>query len=139
MGHYLLRHVLISCLLVALTYTGALWLVHRLGNRIVSSLQNRPGFEHLSDLGDIPLLLLFVAVFMFLTSPLFNAVSRYQENEADRFALEITHNNRASALAFVKLQQENLGVPRPGLLVKLWRGTHPSLGEQIDFANSYHP
>ena len=57
----------------------------------------------------------------------------------NRFGLEITHNNRASALAFVKLQQENLGVPRPAFLVKLWRGTHPALGERIDFANTYHP
>ena len=34
---------------------------------------------------------------------------------------------------------ENLGVPRPAGLVKIWRETHPTLGERIDFANSYHP
>jgi STE24 endopeptidase len=72
-------------------------------------------------------------------APLSNLVTRYTEHEADRFALEITRNNHASALAFVKLQQENLSVPRPAFLDKLWRGTHPPLGDRIDFANTYHP
>jgi Zn-dependent protease with chaperone function len=76
---------------------------------------------------------------MFLTAPLFNVASRYTEHEADRFGLEMTRNNRAAALAFVKGQQENLAVPRPAFLVMLWRGDHPALGERIDFANSYRP
>ena len=139
MGHYVLRHVLIGCLLMALTYAVAFFLVDRLGNRIISKLRNRLGFESLSDLGGITLLILFITVFQFLSAPLLNVVSRYHEHEADRFALEMTRNSRASALAFVKLQQENLGVPRPAFLVMLWRGTHPALGERIDFANSYHP
>jgi len=37
------------------------------------------------------------------------------------------------------LQQENLGNPRPGLLYKLWRASHPTLGERIDFCNVYRP
>ena len=41
--------------------------------------------------------------------------------------------------AFGRLQDENLGNPRPGLLFVLWRGSHPSLGERIDFANRYRP
>jgi Zn-dependent protease with chaperone function len=68
-----------------------------------------------------------------------SAVSRYQEHEAERFALELTRNNHASALSFVKMQRENLGVPRSAFLVRVWRGTHPALGERIDFANAYHP
>lgn len=139
MGHYVLRHVLILCLLTILTYAVTFFLVDRIGNRIISKLRNRLGFESLSDLGAIPLLLLFAAVFMFLTAPLFNVASRYIEHEADRFALEMTRNNRASALSFVKGQQENLGVPRPAFLEQVWRGTHPSRAERIDFANSYHP
>jgi STE24 endopeptidase len=139
MGHYVLRHVLILCLLTALTYTVTFFLVDRLGNRIISKLRKRFGFESLSDLGAIPLLLLFIAVFGFLTAPLFNMASRHIEHEADRFGLEMTRNNHASALSFVKLQQENLSVPRPAFLVMLWRGSHPSLGDRIDFANAYHP
>ena len=42
-------------------------------------------------------------------------------------------------MAFVKLQQENLAVPRPHILVKLWQASHPTLGERIDFCNEYRP
>jgi Zn-dependent protease with chaperone function len=139
MGHYVLRHVLIMCLLTALTYALTIFVVDRLGQRIIARFRPRLGFESLSDLGAIPLFLLFVAVCGFLTQPLVNAASRYVEHEADRFALEMTHNNRAAALSFVKFVQEDLGVPRPAFLDQLWRGTHPSLGDRIDFANSYHP
>jgi STE24 endopeptidase len=65
--------------------------------------------------------------------------SRYLEHEADRFGLELTRDNHAGASAFAKLQQENLGIPRPGLLFKLWRASHPLLGERIDFCNRYRP
>jgi len=139
MGHYVLRHVLILCSLSALSLAGGLWLADRVGKRIIARLGNRLGFQDLADLGAIPLLLLFLTGLSFLLAPLSNLVTRYTEHEADRFALEITRNNRASALAFVKLQQENLSVPRPAFLDKLWRGTHPSLGDRIDFANTYHP
>jgi len=30
-------------------------------------------------------------------------------------------------------------VPRPGWLYKLWRASHPPIGERIDFCNAYHP
>ena len=41
---------------------------------------------------------------------LFLAFSCHQEHEADRFGLEITRDNHGMASAFVKLQEENLGV-----------------------------
>lgn len=67
------------------------------------------------------------------------AFTRYNEHEADRFGLEITRDNHDCATAFVKLQQENLSNPRPGWLYKLWRSSHPPLGERIDFCNEYRP
>jgi len=67
------------------------------------------------------------------------AYSRYQEHEADRFALDLTHTNHSGGTAFVKLQQENLGNPRPGLIYRIFRASHPSIGERIDFCNSYRP
>ena len=66
MGHYVLRHVLILCLLSALALAGGLWLADRVGKRIIARLSNRLGFQSLSDLGAIPLLLLFLTVLSFL-------------------------------------------------------------------------
>jgi STE24 endopeptidase len=75
----------------------------------------------------------------FVLTPAALALSRYQEHEADRFALELTRANRTAALTFIRLQEENLTVPRPGLLYLVWRGSHPPLGSRIDFANEYRP
>jgi Zn-dependent protease with chaperone function len=87
----------------------------------------------------LPLIILLFSAYLLIISPVALAFSRHHEHEADRFGLEITRNNRAAATAFVKLQQENLAVPRPHFLVKLWRASHPPLGERIDFSNEYRP
>ena len=39
----------------------------------------------------------------------------------------------------MKLQQENLGVPRTGVLDHLWRDSHPDPADRIEFANRYRP
>ena len=71
--------------------------------------------------------------------PVALAYSRHNEHEADRFALELTRTNRSAARAFVDLQTANLGVPRHSLVDTLWRATHPSIAERIEFANTYRP
>ena len=71
--------------------------------------------------------------------PLGFGYSRHIEHEADRFALELTRDNRAAARAFVALQQSNLSHPRPARLGTWLRSTHPSLGDRIDFCNTYRP
>ena len=72
-------------------------------------------------------------------APVVMAYSRFQEHEADAFALELTRTNHSAASAFAKLQQENLGVPWRSPFETLWRATHPSIGERIEFCNQYHP
>ena len=80
---------------------------------------------------------MLIQVSSLLLSPVAMAYSRYQEHEADRFALDLTRTNHSGAMAFVKLQEENLGNPRPGLIYKIFRASHPSIGERIDFCNTY--
>jgi STE24 endopeptidase len=65
--------------------------------------------------------------------------SRHLEHEADRFGLELTHNNHAAATAFAKIQQNNLSIFWPGTIPRIWLFTHPSVGERIEFCNSYRP
>jgi Zn-dependent protease with chaperone function len=93
----------------------------------------------LDDVASLPLLLLLLQLGSFAIMPAALGFSRFMEHEADRFALELTRDNRAAATAFVKLQQNNLSHPRPGALFMWWRGSHPSLGDRIDFANAYRP
>jgi Zn-dependent protease with chaperone function len=139
MGHYVLRHVVWSLALSSVFVVFALYLIYRTAGWCVDRWGHRFGFRELHDLASLPLVLLLLAVYGFLLTPVALAFSRHLEHEADRFGLELMRDNHAAATAFVKLQTENLGNPRPGPLYKLWRSSHPPLGERIDFCNDYRP
>jgi STE24 endopeptidase len=139
MGHYVLGHtwylVAFSMLLNMACFYGA----YRTAGAVLSRWGDRFGFTTLADIASLPLLLILLSVFSLLAEPLTNAFTRHIEHEADRFGLEITQTSHSAGTAFVKLQQDALSNPRPGLLFKLWREDHPPLGERIDFVNDYHP
>ncbi len=139
MGHYVLHHVVKGIAFTFFLILVALYLAYRSANWLIEKNKARFRFDGLSDIASLPLLLLLISVFSSLISPAALAYSRHQEHEADRFALEITRDNHDAAMAFVKLQQENLGVPSPGWFYKLWRASHPPIGERIDFCNEYRP
>lgn len=139
MGHYVLHHIwwdmlynaALSFLMFYLLYRSAHFLLHR--------YQKYFRFKQLYSIASLPLFLFLISLFMLLSTPLSNYVSRYMEREADRFGLEITQHNKAAAESFIALQMQNLGNPRPGPIFKFWRATHPPLGERIDYCNSYCP
>ncbi len=139
MGHYVLGHVVRSILLSVILTLAGLFLVDWLGRRIVGRFSSRLGFDRLSDVASLPLLLMLLELVTLVLSPAGLWYSRVQEHEADRFSLELTHANHSGAQAFVKIQKENLGNPRPGPLYTILRASHPSLGDRIDFCNTYHP
>ncbi len=139
MGHFVLGHVAALIGVITLLVTLSLYVVHRLAGRLISRSSGRFGFDHLADFASLPLLLLLSTGVSLITTPLVLAYTRHQEHEADRFGLELTRDNHAAATTFVRLQQENLAVPRPGAWYMLWRSSHPSLGERVDFANRYRP
>jgi STE24 endopeptidase len=139
LGHYVLGHVWSSVLLsTMLTLLGLLG-AHLLARFLLHHWGGRMGFSALADVASLPLLMLLLSVFSLAITPAALAFSRYHEREADRFGLELTHDNHHAATAFVALQQENLGVPRPGPLYKLFRASHPPIGERVDFINAYRP
>jgi len=80
-----------------------------------------------------------VSVVFVVGLPIANLYFRSVEHEADRFALEITQKNDAGARSFVKLQAENLAIPRPNPILHAIRESHPTVAERIEFANTYRP
>jgi STE24 endopeptidase len=139
MGHYVLNHVWKGIFFGSLFLLAALYLVHRTAGWILRRFGARTGVTELGDVASLPMLILVVGIFAFITQPAQMAFSRHIEHEADRFGLEITHLNHACGTAFTKFVQHDLSYPTPGLLYKLWRSSHPPLGERIEFCNSYHP
>jgi STE24 endopeptidase len=139
MGHYALGHVVKGILcLAALTFV-ALYGLHRLAAIVIRRCKNRFGFDEPADMASLPLAILLLNLFALILMPIGFAYSRHLEHEADRFGLELTHFNHSAATGFARLQEENLSVPRPGWFYTLWRGTHPSIGDRIDFFNTYKP
>ncbi len=139
MGHYVLGHVIRTICLTPLVVIPALFFVDWWGRRLIARHGRGFGFDRLSDVASLPLLMMMIEIASLVLSPAALAYSRAQEHEADRFALELTHDNHAAATGFLKMQTENLGIPRPGIVFTLFRASHPSLGDRIDFCNDYHP
>jgi Zn-dependent protease with chaperone function len=139
MGHYVMGHVWKTIGFFSLLILLALYAIHRTAGWLIARYRGRFGFNDLSDVASFPLIVLLLSAYLFLILPIGLAYSRGNEHESDRFGLEILQNNRAAATAFVKLQEENLGIPRPHWLIKLWQASHPPLGERIDFCNEYRP
>ena len=139
MGHYVLKHIVVLTLVLSAAAMLGLYLVYRLSGALIARYRHRFGFDELGDFASLPLLSLVIGAFFFLILPAFLGLSRHLEHQADIFGLELTHDNRACAEAFVTLQHENLGNPYPGPIYKLWRASHPTLGERIEFCNDYRP
>jgi STE24 endopeptidase len=139
MGHYVLGHTWQLVLLGTAIALFGVWVIHRTAGELIARYHARFGFAELADVASLPLMILLFSILSLVLTPAILAFDRNVEHEADRFGLEITRDNHDCATAFVKLQQENLSMPRPGLLYKLWRSSHPPLGERIDFCNEYRP
>jgi STE24 endopeptidase len=139
MGHYVLGHVVRSILLGSLVILAGLFFVDRAGRWLIARFPHRLGFDRLSDIASVPLVLMLMHLSSLFLGPVALAYSRYQEHEADRFALDLTHLNHSAAMADLKMQQENLGNPHPGWFYTLFRASHPSIGDRIEFSNAYHP
>lgn len=139
MGHYVLGHLWKGIVLACLGIFLALGAVYWVAGAFLRRFGKRIGFDRLSDIASLPLVILLVQLASLAMAPPALAISRYMEHEADRFGLELTQDNHAAAMGFVELQQENLGVPRHGWLRTVWRDSHPSIAERIEFANRYRP
>jgi STE24 endopeptidase len=139
MGHYVLGHVWRGLFLGSLVLLVGLWLVHRCAGWILRRFAARTRVTELGDIASLPLLMLTFGLFIFTFKPALLAYSRHLEHEADRFGLEVTHDNHDCATAFAKFIQHDLAYPTPGPLYVLWRSSHPPLAERISFCNNYHP
>jgi Zn-dependent protease with chaperone function len=136
-GHYVLGHVRRSILISsALTLLG-LYAVHGSADLLLTRFGGAFGFTRLADVASMPLLALLLSLFSLALTPALLALSRHHERQADLFGLQLTHDRRAAASAFVALQEQNLAVPRPGRFYKIFRASHPPIGERVDFINAW--
>ena len=139
MGHYVLNHVWLWMGYYAILSFAICYLIYKISGFLLSRYHHIFRFQHLHDVASVPLFLVMINFFLFLQTPCLNALSRYMEIEADRFGIEITQNNTVAAEGFASAVSGHLANPRPGVIYKIWRSHHPSLGDRVDFCNSYCP
>jgi STE24 endopeptidase len=139
MGHYALHHVVKGILCLWVLTLIAFYGIHLTARILIRRFAGRFGFDSLSDMASLPLIVLLMNLFSLALTPVGFAYSRHLEHEADRFGLEITRFNHSAATGFVKLEHTSLGYPRPGLFFTIWRASHPSTADRIEFFNNYKP
>jgi len=144
MGHYVLNHIWKGLAAAAVVILVFLFLTHRILSSLLGRAGGRWGIRGPDDLASLSLLLLILSIFLFLLTPINNAVSRHFEHQADQFGLEAIHGvvpnpSDAAASAFETVGEVDLEAPNPTSFEKLWFYDHPPLDERIRFARTYDP
>jgi STE24 endopeptidase len=144
MGHYVLHHVRNGFIFIA----GLLLVVFFLGFHAIHWALGRWGsawkIRGPEDWASLPVFLLVLSVILFLSSPVFNGFSRYQEHQADIYGLEVTHglfpnSSEVAAHAFQVLGEVDLSDPNPSEFITVWLYSHPPLADRLVFAHTYDP
>jgi Zn-dependent protease with chaperone function len=144
MGHYVLGHIRNSLFWLSLLLLVLLFLGSHLMRWMLARWGNKWRIHAAADWASLPVLLLIVAVFSFLTEPVINGYSRRQEHQADVYGLEITHgivpdSSAAAAHSFQVMGEIGLDEPNPNRLIEFWLFSHPSTSERLIFAETYNP
>lgn len=139
MGHYVLGHIWKSMLVTFFFLAITLYVIHLFSNPVLRSQYALLKIKDISNFASLPLIILIINLSMFVIQPIGNAYSRYNEHQADTFALELTRDNKAAVSSFEKLASDSLTIKNPGTLYKLWNYDHPTMAERIAFFESYKP
>ena len=136
MGHYVLNHIWKTIAFLALIILAGFFIVDRVARRVI---EGRPSFgiRAFSEPASLPLILLVFNIFILLTSPILNSVSRIHEQQADLFGLEMTGDPVAAASSFIRFGQEDLGEYNVHPVIETLLYSHPSLGNRIRYAQEY--
>lgn len=134
MGHYVLKHLYIGFAESVLGLLIALPLVQMFVQALVRRFGAQWNVSGLTDIGSVPVFLLALALFGFVSAPVTSFLSRQIEHAADAYGIAVTQDRLAAAQAFVSLSEQNLSDPDPPPFITFWLFSHPPLRERIEFA-----
>jgi len=95
------------------------------------------GFNGISDIAALPLLMLIFSVISLLVTPLTNAYSRRLEAAADDYALRLTDNPESFINTMTKLADQNLSEAQPSRWIELLIYDHPCYHKRVEHARYY--
>ena len=144
MGHYVLHHIWIGIAFACVVILLFLFLGYHAMHWALARWRARWSIRGIDDWASLPVLLLVLSAFAFLSEPLTNSFSRVLEHNADIYGLEVIHgivpdSPQVAAQAFQILGEVSLDDPNPSEFVKVWLYDHPSIPDRVRFASEYDP
>jgi STE24 endopeptidase len=133
-GHYKYQHMWKNILLGAIYQLITFFLSHQIMLRINPDYLK--SFDNMLIAYPV-FLLCFGVIHMLVIGPLSNAVSRYFENQADHYALDMTHNPEAFKHAMSGLANRNLSNAYPTPFIKFMYYSHPPVGERLKMGDTW--
>ncbi|MGE7023052.1 M48 family metallopeptidase [Solibacillus cecembensis] len=132
MGHYVKKDIYLNITVYLLMTLIGLWGIAKIMPWMIRRYGSILKIKQMSSIHSLPLFLLISSFLVFFSSPLSNAVSRYQEARADEYAMELMENPEAAISTFQQLTKVGLGEVNPSVLVKWFRYSHPPMLERIN-------
>ena len=133
LGHHVNRDIPLFLAVGTVSTTVSLYLASVAMNWAIGYF----GFTSVADVAAFPALGIILGAYGLVTMPLDNALSRWRERKADRYALQATGKKEAFASAFTRLANQNLGEIDPEKWVVFLFHSHPPLGERIEMAQNW--
>jgi STE24 endopeptidase len=103
----------------------------------LETLWEPAGLRSPADVAGLPLLLLAGGAVSVAATPVLNALSRWNERRADRYALALTRQPGAFISAMKRLASQNLADQRPSRAVLWLFHTHPPIEQRIEAARRF--
>jgi STE24 endopeptidase len=139
MGHNFFHHIWQGIFLSSVMAAIGFLIIHLTGPGIITRFRSRLKIDNMADVASLPLILLIFTVYGLVSMPVFPAFSRHMERQADKFAIDITHENGAFITAMQKLSYMNLSDPNPSPIIEFLLYDHPPVSKRIRFAQEYKP
>ncbi len=144
MGHYVLQHIPKMMTILAVVLLIFFYLGYRCIDWLLVYRGPDWGIRHLDDWASLPALMLLLSIFSFAANPVFSAVSRHYEHQADQYGLEVTHaltpnSGQIAAQAFQILGEVDLADPDPIPAAVFLFYDHPTNADRMRFCLTYDP
>lgn len=137
MAHYVEKHIYFGIAGYLILSLIGLYVTAKIMELIISRWGKALKIPAVNDIRSLPLFLMIISILLFISSPLSNFVSRYQESRADRYAIEMTKDSEAAIQSFQELTRAGLSQVNPPILVKIFRYGHPTMLERISRLEEY--
>ena len=132
LGHYKHKHIIINIVVSTLSSFLTLYLISLLYSSSISLF----GFQNITDIAALPILLLWGMLIGLVTTPLTSILSKKHEYQADEYAVKTTNKKDIFINTLIKLTDKNLSDKEPHPFVEWFFYSHPSIKNRIKNINS---